>query len=328
MGRKSNVGEQAPPPKPDVDVLRKAKGVTVVRKQKVKLTAKLARQFTGELDEFQGERHPRPTHVNRLAVAMQRGTFRPEWVQLATVTLNGHKYRVNGQHTCWARLVFEDDKRYDFEVDLVEYKADTEEALQLIYSVIDQGLPRGRGQVVMAQLVGYRDWQAVSNSAIKWVAQGFPLYHYPKPADRRASDTLEHTQLLKTDFMDLGVQVGTFLSDGSLGGGKLNRHIQRGSVVAAMLGTFEANPETAHEFWKSVADTSIGFKIKQDPRRALRDLLMATSRGQKAGKQYSAEELFRMCIYAWNAWMKGERRSVLKPGTGQRPSIRRRRENQ
>ena len=304
----------------DVNVL--GGGIKILDKTEVKLTPRFAEDFL-DLAEFLAERGLRKHWADHLAMEMLRGNFRFEHVLLAQAELNGTVYRMNGQHCCWARLEFKDNPAFSQPVRLVKYRVQNEEDLRNLYSVFDQHGKRTRGHVIMAQLAGYQGWASVTKKFITLVSQGFPLWRWEFPNERN-HDTRDHALLLKTDFLELGVRVGRFLTEKA--SGKDCRHLHRGPVVAAMLGSFAKAAGPAEEFWLPIADGT-GFAAKEDPRNRLRAELLATAVGvggrNRDKKNVSQEHMLRMCIAGWNAWRAGEKRQMLRVDLrGPRPKFR------
>src|SRR5262245_6365516 len=92
--------EGAPEPQ---DVLELGEGLKLTRRGTEELSVDFATNLLN-MAEFSSDRPLDDRHVARLLNAMKRGTFLPEQVQIITCTLNGKEYRMNGQHTSWARL--------------------------------------------------------------------------------------------------------------------------------------------------------------------------------------------------------------------------------
>ena len=305
-----------------LDVNSLGSGKIPFSEEKVKLTPKFCDVFLNELQEFEGERNKRDYWSDHLASEMSRDNFRWEHVVLARGELDGVMYRLNGQHTCSARREFLDDPSMSREVKLLTYEVKSVEDLRNLYATFDQHGRRTRGHVVIAQLVGFQGWTSVSKQMINLVSQGYPLWKWEDLTQRKSHDTREVAYLLKTDNLEIGVKVGKFLTEKA--GGKDGALVRRAPVIAAMFGTWSKSAAASDEFWTSVIE-GVGF-TKNDARNKLRAELLSASvgnGGRTSGKKnISQEEMFRLCLHAWNAWRAGEERSVLKAAAkGPRPKF-------
>jgi hypothetical protein len=97
--------------------------------------------------------------------------------------------------------------------------------------------------------------------------------------------------------------------DKTIGSQKLDAHMWRSPVVAAMNATFQKNKKDADAFWTLVRDGS-GPNHKS-PDRVLNKFLLTkyvnkaggvTSRSAKA--LAAPREMYVKCLHAWNAWRK------------------------
>jgi hypothetical protein len=306
----------------EIDVDSLGSGDIPFTETKVKLTPKFCDRFLDELEEFEGERNKRDYWADHLASLMVRGLFRFEQVVLAMASLDGVNYRLNGQHTCWARREFADDPTYSREVRLLTYTVQNKEDIRNLYTTFDQHGKRTRGHVVTAQLVGFNGWSDVSNQMINLTSQGYPMWKWEQPMERKTHDTREIAYLLKTENIELGVKVGKFLTDTA--SGKDGKLVRRAPVVAAMFGTWSKSGGASVDFWSAIV-TGAGLS-KNDPRNRLRAELLSASVGsgdQTAGKKNrTQEQMLRLCINAWNAWRAGEERTGLKANvSGPRPKF-------
>jgi len=292
------------------DVTSLGKGLELKRRRKLEFNYSAAHTLL-EHEEFPGDRKLKQSHVDHLIRVMKRGTFRPEWVTLITCQLAGKTYRMNGQHTAWARLEMPED--WPCPVQLLEYEAETEEDVRTLYSSIDRGSPRNRSNIMDSYLAGSEEYDGVKRTTLKYMPQGFMLWFWPTPTERQKHDADDVAFLLKTDQYDLARKVCSFLDKLSV---RENKHVFRAAVIAAMFATFKKAPQIAVEFWGPVSDGT-GMQAKGDPRLKLRNELMRTavdsgggSRSEK--KRVTAEYMYRLCINAWNAYRDGRSLSMLK----------------
>lgn len=303
------------------DVTNLGQGLKILRRRNIELDHKEASRLL-EYEEFPGDRKLKQPHVDHLIRVMNRGTFRPEQVALMTCKLNGKVYRMNGQHTAWARL--EMPENWSCPVQVIEYEAESEEDMRTLYSSIDRGSPRTRSNVMDSYLVGIPEYEGVKRTTLKHLPQGFILWFWPSSQERRKHDADDVAYLLKTDHYDLSRKVCAFLDKQST---REHRHIFRASVVAALFATFHKAPQIANDFWRPVSEGT-GMKDKGDPRLKLRNELMRTAVDSGSGsrsdkKCVTAEQMYRLCINAWNAYRDGRNLSILKaPETGKRPRVK------
>lgn len=297
-----------------LDVKALGKGYELASRKDVNLTWDEARRFI-TMTEFAGDRKLRPSHVEYLLHAMQRGTFRPELVTLIVCECKGKTYRMNGQHTCWARLEMDED--YTCPVAVLTYRAKTEADMRLLYATIDRGAARTRSNVLDSHLVGTALFEGVPNTVVRLIAAGFTLWKWVDRSARGRHDGDDVSYLLLTEHAGEAELVSDFLRTLPP---RESRHVLRGPVVAAMFATFALGPRKAKEFWVPVAD-GVNIGSSNDPRMRLRNLLVDLSAigAKPSGGQ---EHLYRLCIVAWNAFRsKTDVRTLKAPEDGDRPEV-------
>lgn len=317
-------------------------GLTLVNRKMVELTRGVARVVL-ELPEFvvDGQlvdRNLRDSHVTYLLSAMKRGTFHPEWVQIITCVCRepintgrvilpaGTKYRMNGQHTCWAREYMDAD--WPCRVSVLEYEAATVADMRQLYASIDRGAARQNGDVLISLLAGTDQFRDVSRRTLKALAAGLAVWLAPVRATQKR-DATELAQLLQTQYATLALKVAAFIKDGSMVDSR--EVLTRAAVVGAMYATFDVAPVRAAEFWDAVR-TGLNFQSLYDPRKKLREALatatvVSVSGGNRGGagdvKRVTSEEMYRWCVHCWNAWRRGEelKRITIKPDS-RRPTAK------
>lgn len=303
--------EQAPE---SLEVSSLGEGLKLVKRESVELDHDLA---TGHLNllEFGADRPLNNAHVLRLMTAMKRGTFMPEQVMLITCTLDGKEYRMNGQHTCWARL--EMPANYRCPVQRLRYRAETENDMRRLYASIDRMKGRSGGNVVCSYLFDTPEWAGFSKATVMKLAEAIGFWLWENDHQRHSRDGDDRAYLLMTTYYKLGRLVGQFVQDSV---GESAKHIRRRPVIAAMLATFSKGQGPAIEFWTAVRD-GVGFGSKTDPRLVLRNNLVNAAIGVGMGaaedkKSVDGEEMYRWCIYAWNTWRRDEPLKQLKAMRG------------
>jgi len=286
---------------------------------KIKLTPQKAREFL-ELDELPGERAKRDYHVDTLAGRMAKGNFRYEHVTLMKAVLGRQTFRINGQHTCDARLEHADDPSYTRTVRLLTYFPENMEELRLLYSDTDGGGSRTPSQRRKALLAGYDGFENTAEAVLNKLGPAYALYKWEAPADRKVlGEPNSLADFMKGDDHGLCVKVAAFATDNVVGKGLAP--FRDVPVIAAMFATFSKSAADSVKFWKAVVDGT-GIEDASDARKRLERYL--TLRGKKAGKKAdSSEEVYCRCLQAWNLWRSGQSVKEIKlPRNGVRPSIK------
>lgn len=304
-----------------IDVTGLGGGLNKISQSTLNFTIEEAKKLL-DLKEFAGDRHLKNAHVDSLIRAMKRGTFRPEFVCIIVCRFNGEVYRMNGQHTAWARVHRPAD--YQCQVTFIEYNAETEEDMRTLYASIDRSSPRTRANVITAMLAGTEEFEGVKSGTLRIMPMGFALWHWKTAHERSQHDGDDVSYLVKTNHYDLAMKVCAFLDKF---GAKDYRHIMRTPVVAAMFATFNRAPQVATEFWTTVAN---GLRVEKaaDPRMRLRNELQRTAIAfgngtQSDKKTVSQEFMYRQCLVAWNAYREDRTLQIIKvPATGSRPGVK------
>lgn len=297
------------------------KGLRLLSRNAANLSRKRADEILG-LEEFVGDRKLRPRHVDNLVQQMKRGTFHPEQVQIITCVCRetDREYRMNGQHTAWARLEMDDS--YPCQVQFLKYEAQTIADMRRLYATIDRGSPRTRSDVVHSYLAGTAEYGHFTVWSVRAIARGLSFYLWTSENERKAQDGDDVSYLLMTDYLEVGQKVAAFLDSCKGHSNTQDGHgwLFRQSVAAAMIATFQASGslKALDEFWSGVRD-GVGLNSLNDPRLRLRNALQAVA--EKLGtnsdtngkvKNIAAEQVYDWCIRCWNAFRKGEEIQVLK----------------
>src|SRR5436190_8943088 len=146
-------GNMTKPTEPIYEISSLGSGLELKSRKTVELTQEFANSFL-ETAEFTGDRPLRTSHVMFLCRQMEAAAFRWEQVNLMTCMWQGREYRMNGQHTCWARVYAELPKGARTPVAVLKYAAEAEQDMRQLYATIDRGAPRNRGNVVVSYLSG------------------------------------------------------------------------------------------------------------------------------------------------------------------------------
>lgn len=314
------------PNEPIYDIASLGEGLTLKKRQTIELTPDFANSFLEHL-EFTGERHLMENHVVFLARQMESASFRWELVTLATCWLEGKQYRINGQHTCWARIYAERlSKKARCPVQWLQYEAKTEQDLRQLYATFDRGKARNMGNVVVSYLSGRHELPDFTNAQLRRLAEGMAFWVWPSPEKRKLHTGDERACLLLTEYNTLAMRVGAFFKEANVGTDA--KHINRMPCVAAMFATFSKAPQIALDFWRVTRD-GVGVPNKDDARYRLRNYLMTTVLASSKGpgtpdlKVESQENMYRACLLAWNSFRTGKSVKLLRPSsTEDRPEVK------
>jgi hypothetical protein len=305
------------------DISSLGEGLALKMRKAHELTNRNAEAFL-ELADFPGDRKLQEPHVVFLARQMTAGTFRWEQVSLITCFWEGTEYRMNGQHTAWARLTSKLPDSHRTPVQLLKYEAKTEQDMRQLYASIDRGKPRNMGNVVISYLAGREEFPDYTKSLLKKLCQGLALWKWESDEQRSLHTGDERAYLMLTEHHKLALSVGNFLKTSETADSK---HMNRAPSTAAMFATFHKAPQIAAEFWRVVRD-GVGIDRKEDPRHALRNYLMttalaATSRAGPDVRIVTQEEMYRGCLLAWNQYRANKPlRQIRSHKIDSRPEVR------
>lgn len=253
-----------------------------------------------ELSEFKGERPINNNHVQELYDEMAAGRFRPEHVRLALCKLGDKTYRINGGHTCWARTNM--PPGYSCIVRRLIYKVPNDAELKKLYAVFDPSYSaRGSRHLTQIMLLDTTAGAGFSPSIIGHLANGFKYWKYGE--NRTEYRRIGHNELSEEIkkhvplFQAIGAFWPPFVRVPHIG--------HRQGVLAAMFECYDRRPTMFEEFWKPVCD-QLGLTEKTDARHALMTWLqqhmLDIAPGQKKGKITNTEEMYLVCVNAWNRW--------------------------
>jgi hypothetical protein len=269
-----------------------------VEKQ-ILLTPKLAHQYKRELAELSRERPYDAAHVAELVEYIRND----QMIEIPSIIIahrNGTSYRLNGQHTIDA--VIRADK--PLPVYLKEYKCDTDLDMSEIYGLCDNHKIRTFNHVVGVELemLGL-DWPTDIGGKI---AQAGARILYGWHSGRCALKNQK--KALISRFRHEGVfVVGIYRDDRTT----FRQHMNRVSVVMAMIATYQKCQRDALVFWRDIRD---GANLKRNaPAKKLRDWLrMVVVQGSAATNPHKVteREMYCRCITAWNAFRKGTTTSL------------------
>lgn len=282
----------------------------IVSDRKVPFTRKLATLLL-DIHEVEWERPLRDNHVAFLHKQMEGGHFQAEHVTLATCALGRNEYRINGHHTCWARIDMPND--WQPIVRYVKYSAKSEREMRDLYSRIDRGASRTNKHIVACRTLGMPEFDGYSRQNIQKASEGFNFWMWEKGSDRRQYTPDDKADLMLGKFNAICKTVIEVLGTR----GRDTGHVWRAPVIGAMFETISKAAKDSHEFWSAVRQ-GIGFESANDPRLKLRNYLTNTSvrPDGRAKKSVTQEEMYRACIYAWNAYRDRTPMKLLRVSIG------------
>lgn len=279
----------------------------IVSDHKINLTQDLAYRFL-EMKTFTGERAVNENHVQHLYDEWCQGRFMWEQCTIGICRVGDVAYRVNGQHTCWLRANIT-DKDVDCTVRELVYKVPDEHNLRLLYSTFDQGKSRSQSHNFKVMMMGKSSTQEINPSVLSHLANGIKMWLWEDRKRERTKVTASELSILISEqYSKLFQMVGLYFQ------ARYPNYVavKRAAAIGAMFATYNASPAKAKEFWDAIID-GLGFTGKTDARYLLRKFMDThghhISEGSTAVTQ---EEMYRICVQAWNRWRNGEEVSALR----------------
>jgi len=312
------------PPKEQVeayDVTSMGEGLKRTSSSQIELDHDQAAKVLEIVEFTDADRRLRPNHVKHLHQTMIRGTFVPSWVTIIVCRCNeaykdnkaGTVYRMNGQHTSWARL--EMPKNYRCPVNFEKWTAKTVADMRQLYASIDRGAKRTKANVLQSYLGGSDQYGEFASDAVRVVAAGLETLLFDERARRRECDGDSLAYLMLTDHYDTCQKACEFYESHK----KTQQHVHlwRAPVSAVMIESLSKAPVIAkRDFWEYVA-TGVGFDEKYDARLTYRNALMnctinTGNRLVHTKRIVSGEQMFRWGQTAWNAFREGRELRVMR----------------
>lgn len=283
----------------------------IVRDEQVPFTKVLAQRYL-KLPVFPGERNVSRPHVQYLRTEMQADNFNPIQVVMATATCYGVEYKINSQHISEARLEMPDD--WCPLIRVVHHEVENAEQLRRLYASYDRGKPRTDAHLVKTMLVDRDETRNIPPSVLARVVPGFKLWKWEtsvKNTPAQIADVIldEHAETFKRVCEFCRAHDAATL-----------HMVRRSPVIAALFETFAKHHDVAADFWVPVL-AGLNLPSSGDPRFRLRELLQSCTlhgsvRAVSGRKPIDAEEMYRICVNAWNRWRRGEQNvSILRVTT-------------
>lgn len=264
-----------------------------------------------ELPVFKGEREVTESHVQRLFDEMRKGHFNPLLVVLSSCEFQGVVYKINGQHTCWAKFYCEG---YTPQVREIRYRVDSEEDLRQLYATYDRGMGRSDAHLTMVELANNHHLRDVPNNVLKLVTSGMKFWIFSSSSDRRRCSPQDVATLATDKHLNLFMLICSFVRE-HIESSKDAQFVRRVAVIAAMFETFNKVVGSSNEFWVPVVN-GINLGSKEDPRYQLRSFLLSVkvnAASSRRERSVTDDELYNHCIPAFNKWRKNEKIKSLRP---------------
>ena len=255
-----------------------------------KLTKKLSQEYLALL-QHRDEREVRQWRIRRLVDFMNSGQFKGAIIEVCEMP-DGSIWKVNGQHTCLARLQVDRDHSVVYKI----WQVDSERQYRALYNNTDNDKPRTtREQAVMGLGERFQNWGRTVRYKI---IEGFRLWTNSTESVQTLSERVQdhHRSLVR--------KVATFIAE--LERAKVTyRPLRRAPVTAAAMEILEKHPGT--DFLSRVIHRDWLFKRSHDdPIKKLWDLLecskLRPNRAQRGFKHITRIQTFNRVVDAFNAY--------------------------
>jgi len=301
-----------------ISIKKRKVGYKVKSDKQVAFTQAKASEYIN-LPVLKEERKVCDADVEKLRDHMIAKTFNYSNTTLASAFLNGVRYKVNGQHTAWAKALCEDAgvKNEKEKVREIVYQVDDEESLRELYATFDAGKSRSKSHrvhVLLASKSFIPD--DLSAKIVGKLANGFAIWKYASGTARKRVNPSQLVRQIEQDYGLLFEEVANFLKNNH----KENPRMLRAPVVAAMFATFNKVSSKSTVFWTSIAD-GMNVDSRTDPRYVLRQQLEkmmvknVTKKGERSFSRFTEEDIYRSCIGAWNKWRSGVQAKAFISGS-------------
>ncbi len=253
------------------------------------------------LNTFMSQRNLRAKHVNRLASSILSGNFTTGNIAFATNPPGTKRELMNGQHQLHAVIKTGQSIIAHIETAVCPTMSD----VSRYFSQFDVGAVRSIGDIVKAEAdaMGVEWGRRISSLLVG-------AMEYINDDNTYRTPNASTTKFDRAGSLHKNMTEGNFLSE--VFTGENAKMMIRVPVAVAAIMTLRVDPAAAKSFWSGLR-MGINFSDK-DPRRPLRDFLMATpiSAGNIRSKgSASPREITVRCIHAWNAWRRNDSRVML-----------------
>jgi hypothetical protein len=262
-------------------------------------TIPLTRELAEDVATMRGTPGERVLDKGRLAYLRGRfeeGAFHtPEW---AVATLNGIRYRVNGQHSSNMLVSLNGTFPAGMRVSWKEFHCDSVEDLADLFSQFDAAKSaRSLSDIVGAHASIHPEFSNIKKTYIQKAVSGIA---YAMGLSKKLATNDDRAKLVHSHQ--------AFIVWGS--GFVRAKHLDRSPVVAAMYKTWSKSPSHATEFWTLVRDEN--HPDVDHPTRVLatflRDNIVRES--QTRVNRWSPQAFAAKSIHAWNAFRTNTRTAL------------------
>jgi hypothetical protein len=252
---------------------------------------------------------------------LAEGSFRPVTWASAYCEETDTIYRVNGKHTS-TLLSGIDPLPKDFYVTVERYTCPTLDGVARLWATFDSSVATRTGNEIInsfastvSEFAGVKQ-KTCSLAVIAASYQKWDMDFY------NSSRVAERAELL-LDHVDFVLWLDTILYPKD-GNARRAKHLLRGPVVAAILGTWLSSEESSDSFWRHVRDEDQAQGL---PTRVLAKWLSEVTfknhhSGTPGKKSVQFREMFVRCLHAWNAWRTNTRTSLKYHANAPIPVIR------
>jgi hypothetical protein len=273
----------------------------IIRSDLIPFTLELATRFI-EMATFVGERHLKSKHVDYLVSEAKDGKFLCAEAGLASCYCCWDKIerRLNGQHTSWMRTYM--PANWQPTIRVTKYSAPTEDDYRSLYATFDSHKSRTSGEKTIVVLLGADGFEDIRQTRVlQDLKAGMGLWIGGQGGGKNRLSFDNILDLMKDKHYKTVIEVGRYVQ--ALNYCSAPHMVQRAPVVAAMYATFSKNISESIEFWTMVKDGG----CPTHPAVVLNKYLHRTTLHKmgvikSSSNRATSEEMFRICIVAWNAF--------------------------
>jgi hypothetical protein len=277
-------------------------GVFRVASDLIELSHDIMNEY-GEHPLFVSDRGFVEPFKNKLIKEMKANRFLADFVVLATCEFNGVIYRLNAKHTLEAFRAM--DAGYIPEGLAVwhKYRAETEEGLRELFTIIDGGNSRTFADQVIAKLYGKEEFRGITKSDIKKLVPGYRSFRYSKHSQKTSREVAEDMFANHAEACQAIKELNkAYTADSSY------RWIS--ATLSAMFATYHFHREDFEAFWRPTLYGE-GLDGDTDPRNRLRTALMNRKLGPTADK-LDQKRMKTYCLYAFIKWKRGLKINTMR----------------
>ena len=280
----------------------------LVSRELTMLTPKLADKLL-PLNRFEHQRSICPKRLANLERVMKEGLFTDAAIIVAS-NGSGQDFLLNGQH-CSTGVR---NTGISVNITLLQYACKDKAEMSHLFRQIDDGMnTRSILEVLNVErnIIGKGYWLRTTAPLLVTAVSLLEIQFANMGNARMSRDR-------KAEILTTYMEVGDFI-DNIVGASTRDmtvRFLRRGSVVAAMIKTYQKRKHSAQIFWEQVRD-GIGLN-RNSPQLRLRNYLMAiTLQGKGQNRQ-----VFVKCIHAWNAYVTNSTTDLRYLESAKMPIVR------